>query len=298
MKQIINRKIGGWLFFLFAIGLFCTQLGSFYLQSRYSMEYTDNRIFYLINILILISLVLSIFLLLPVTKKWKMIIVSILLVFIVIFVGLMINHSKKVNHIVSISPDFKNVLVIKENKVTGQAVYYRTYYGIFARQKEMLPYRTIGEFKVVWLAKDIATVTYKAYDHTLHQYIGTYGDRNGGSYSYVGSSIHGHWQADTVRVISDSEGITIDNNGEIEHYNWVNIVQFGTTAIVLLENNEAIFMKNNEAKWTIALNLNFKSNSNAALPPSGEITLYKASMDSSEPITLGYEGETAAHSKQ
>ncbi len=210
----------------------------------------------------------------------------------------MINHSKRINHIVSISSDFKNVLVIKENRATGQAIYYRTYYGIFARPKETLPYRTIGEFKVKWLEKDIAAVTYKDSIHSIHQYIGTYGDRNEGSYSYVGPSIHGKWQAGSVRMISDSEGITIDNNGEVESYDWKNIVQFGTIAIVLMKNNEATSMNNNEAQWTIALNENFNSNSNSSIPPSGEITLYKATMDINEPLKLGYEGEAAAQPKQ
>ncbi|WP_342431592.1 hypothetical protein [Neobacillus sp. FSL H8-0543] len=300
MNPTINqkKKIGGWLFFLFSIMLFCAQMGYFFLQSRYNVEYTDNRIFYLINILILISLVLTIFLLFTVTKKWKMIIVSILVVLTLLLVGLMINHSKRINHIISISSDFKNVLVIKENRATGQASYYRTYYGIFARPKEMFPYRTIGEFKVKWLEKDIVAVTYKDSIHSIHQYIGTYGDRNEGSYSYVGPSIHGQWQTESVRLISDSEGITIDNNGEVEIYDWKNIVQFGTIAVVLMKNNEATLMNNNEAEWTIALNENFNSNSNAAIPPSGEITLYKATMDIIEPLTLVYEGEADAQPKQ
>ena len=52
MKQISkNRKIAGWLFFLFAIGLFCIQMGYFLLRSKYDVEYADNRIFYVINII-------------------------------------------------------------------------------------------------------------------------------------------------------------------------------------------------------------------------------------------------------
>ena len=53
-----------------------------------------------------------------------------------------------------------------------------------------------------------------------------------------------------MRLISAPEGITIDYNGEMESYDWENIVQFGTIAVVLT--------KNNEAEWTIALNENFK----------------------------------------
>lgn len=280
MKQVNKfRKIGGWLFFLIAIGLFCIQMGYTILRSRYDIEYADNRIFYVINIMIGICLFLSIFLLFTVTKKWKMIMTSIMVTLISLQVGLLINDNHKTKHIVSISPDLKHLLVIKENREIGLAIYYRTYYGIFARPKESLPYKTNGEFKVKWVEKDIAAVTYKTAGNTIHQFIGTYGDRIGGnSYSYVGPSIYGQWEGEHMRVISASEGITIDNNGEVEKYDWDNIVQFGTIAIVL--------MKNNEANWTIALNENFKSNSNEPIPPSGEITIYKATMDNNEPITL------------
>lgn len=204
-----------------------------------------------------------------------------MVVLISLQVVLLISDNHKTKHIVSISPDLKHLLVIKENRDSGPATYYRTYYGILARPKESLPYKTNGEFKVKWIEKDIAVLTYKTASNTIHQFIGTYGDRNGAhSYSYVGPSIHGQWGGNHVKVISASEGIAIDNNGEVEKYYWDNIVQFGTIAVVL--------MKNNEACWTIALNENFKSNSNEPKPPSGEITLYKATMDNNEPITLEY----------
>ncbi|MDR9794096.1 hypothetical protein GBG21_03225 [Aeribacillus pallidus] len=71
----------------------------------------------------------------------------------------------------------------------------RSYYGILARPKERLPYKTDGEFKVEWLANDIAVVTYKTVDHTIQQFIGTYGDRGYGRfYYYAGAEIHGRWR--------------------------------------------------------------------------------------------------------
>ncbi|MEH7249094.1 hypothetical protein V7114_20185 [Neobacillus niacini] len=282
MKQISkNRKIAGWLFLLMAIGLFCIQMGYFILRAKYDVEYADNRIFYLLNILIVIFMGMVLFLLLSVTKKWKIIITSIIVMIVVLQGGLLVSHSSKIKHVVSISPDFRHVNVIKENRVLGLATYYRTYFGIFARPKEELPYNTKGAFKVKWLEKDIAAVTYLTPDRELHQYIGTYGDRNGGySYSYVGPSIQGKWGWENGRVISAPEGIAIDYNGEMESYGWENIVQFGTIAVVLMENNQA--------KWTIALNENFKSNSNEPAPPTGEISLYKVTMDENEPIKLEF----------
>ncbi|MEH7114685.1 hypothetical protein V7124_20350 [Neobacillus niacini] len=282
MKQISkNRKIAGWLFFLMAIGLFCIQMGYFVLRVKYDVEYADNRIFFLLNILIVIFMGVALFLLLSVTKKWKVIITSIIVMIVVLQGGLLVSHSSKIKHVVSISPDFRHVNVIKENRMLGRATYYRTYFGIFARPKEELPYNTKGAFKVKWLEKDIAAVTYLTPDGGLHQYIGTYGDRNGGySYSYVGPSIQGQWEWENVRVSSAPEGITIDYNGEMESFNWENTVQFGTIALVLTENNQA--------KWTIALNGNFKSNSNEPAPPTGEISLYKVTMDENEPIKLEF----------
>ncbi|MEH7009447.1 hypothetical protein V7087_01285 [Neobacillus niacini] len=76
MKQTNNRrkKISGWLFFIIAIMLFCIQMGYFFLHSRYNVEYADNRIFFVINIIVFVSMFFSIILLLTLTKKWKMII--------------------------------------------------------------------------------------------------------------------------------------------------------------------------------------------------------------------------------
>src|SRR5699024_6724787 len=87
--------------------------------------------------------------------------------------------NQKIKNITSVSPDLKHVLSIKENIETGNAIYYISYYGILARPKEKLPYETIGDFKVEWLAHDVAAVTYKTVDNTIQQYIGTYGDRAG-----------------------------------------------------------------------------------------------------------------------
>jgi hypothetical protein len=283
MKPIDTRfkKSGGWLLFLAAIGLFCLQMGYLFLHSRYDVEYTDTRLFYILNLLIIACMTASILLLYSFSKKVKWIIASITTVLVLLQAGLLVHHIDQTNQVTSLSPDWKHLFVIKENRETGEAVHYRTSYWLFARPKESLPYMTSGEFKVKWLEKDIAALTYKADDGTIHQYIGTYGDREGGvSYSYVGPSIQGTWEGKNARVISTTEGITIDNNGEMKRYDWDSVIQFGTLAVVLL--------RNNQAHWTIALNEDFKSNSNEPAPPSGTITLYKATMDHVESVTLKY----------
>ncbi|MFD2759973.1 hypothetical protein [Lentibacillus juripiscarius] len=281
MKQKNLIKIAGWLLFLFAIGFFCLQMGYFFVHERFQVEYIDNRLFYIINIFCVICLALAILLLLPLIEKWKWIGVSVVILFIMVNGGMLVASNQEIKNTTSLSPDFKHVLSIKENTTSGEAVYYRSYYGILARPKEKLPYQTNGKMKVEWLANDVAAVTYKTADHKTQQFIGTYGDRGSGrSYYYVGAEIHGKWEGGNAEVISDQEGITVTQNGETELFDWDHIQQFGTLAVVL--------MKDDEAVWTISLNENFKVDSAASTPPSGNISLYKATMKENKPITLQF----------
>lgn len=274
-------KIIGWILFLFATGFFCLQMGYLVVHARFQVEYIDNRLFYIINIFCVICLTLAILLLLRLTKNFKLIGASIVVVFIIVNAVTLVGSNQEIKNITSVSPDFKHVLSIKENTEIGEAVYYRSYYGFLARPKERLPYETDGDFKVDWLANDVAAVTYKAADNTIQQYIGTYGDRGSGrSYYYVGAEIHGIWQGETLEVVSDTEGISVTENGKTELFDWDNIHQFGTLAVILKKNNEAI--------WTISLNENFEVHSAASEPTVGSISLYKATMEKNQPITLHY----------
>ncbi len=271
-----KRKIvAGWMLFMIAIGLFCLQMGYFYLHSKFLIEYSDNRLFYMINIAIAIFLSLALIVLININRWGKIIGSSILLLFIILNAIMIFNHP--INHVVSVSPDFKHVFVVKENM--GKANYYRTYYGIFSRQKETLPYKTLGDHKVEWLTNDVAAMTYRAMDDSLHQYIGTYGDRgNGISYYYVGSALHGEWKGDTSNIQTHTEGITVEVNGEKETYSWDHVVQFGTLAVVLVEDDQA--------KWTIALNDDFKIDPSLGIGVAGTVGLYKVSMEDNEILTL------------
>lgn len=285
MKQNRDKltKIIGWILFLIVVGLFCLQMGYILLHSRFQVEFIDNRLFYIINILIVFLLFLAILLLFTVAKGFKLIGTGFVAIFIILNVSFLINSNNEVNNVTSISPNFKHVLGIKENVARREAIFYRSYFGVLARPKEKLPYVTKGEFKVEWLAKDIAAVTYKAANNTTQQFIGTYGDRGGGrSYYYVGAEIHGKWRGRNIEVISNQEGVSITKDNKTELFLWKNIEQFGTLAVVL--------MKNNEAAWTISLNENFKVDSDAAEPTVGNITLYKATMKKNQPIKLNYVG--------
>lgn len=281
MKQ--NRdiqKVIGWLLFIVAVGFFCMQLGYLFVHERFEVEYFDNRLFYIINIIFIVCLFPAILLLVRLAKRYKITVASIVVVFIIAHVVLLVGSSKDMNHVTSVSPDFKHVLSIKENVDSGEAIYYRTYYGILARPKERLSGIAAGDFKVKWLVDDVAAVTYQTADG-IQQFIGTYGDRGSGrSYYYVGAEIHGKWQGENIEVVSNTEGITVKKGNKAETFSWANVEQFGTLAIVL--------KKTTEAAWTISLNENFEVHSDASKPTVGTISLYKATMNKNEPITLRY----------
>lgn len=272
-------KIIGWILFALAIASFGLQLGYLFIHAKFQVEYIDNRLFYMINMICAVCMFLAIWLLLRMTKRSKLIMMVIGSAFIVIHLVLLVSSNQEVKNLTSISPDWNHVLSIKENVETGDAVYYRSYYGILARPKEKLPYKTMGEYKIEWLAEDVVAVTYKAKDHTIQQFIGTYGDRGSGkSYYNVGAEIHGMWQGNNIEVLSDTNGISVTANGVTELFEWGDIQQFGTLAVVLKRNNEAV--------WTISLNENFEVLSHASELNAGNIRIYKATMEENEPITL------------
>ena len=170
---------------------------------------------------------------------------------------MLVSNNQTVKNITSISPNWMHILSIKENIEKREIIYYRNYYSILALPKERLPFESRGEFQVEWLANDIAAVTYEAKDNTIQQFIATYGDRgSGSSYYYVGAEIHGHWQGENIKVISDTEGISVIQNDKMELFEWDNIQQFGTLAVILKKNNEAV--------WTISLNEDFEVHSDAS----------------------------------
>lgn len=276
-------NIVGWVLFVIAIGIFTLQMGYLFISEKYLVEYIDDRLFYIINIFCILFLTLAILLLIKLKKKMKIIGAGIAFIFIMVHIFLLVSSNQAVRNITSISPDWKHVLSIKENVENGAAMYYRDYYGILARPKERLPFDTKGEFQVEWLADDIAAVTYEAKDNTIQQYIATYRDRgSGGSYYYVGAEIHGRWQGENIQLISDTEGISVMEDGNTELFEWENIQQFGTLAVVLKRDNEAV--------WTVSLNENFEIYSDAPESTVGNIRIYEATMEKNEPIMLEYRG--------
>ncbi|MFC4618904.1 hypothetical protein ACFO4N_09200 [Camelliibacillus cellulosilyticus] len=275
----LYTKVIGWILFLFAIGCITLQTVYLYAHHRFQVEFVDNRLFYIINILCVIFLALAVILLLNPSKKWLWSIIGLGVIVLLANMGLLVANNKELKNITSLSPDYKHVLSIKEETKSGDAVYLRSYFGILARPKERLPYKTEGTFKVKWLAKDIAAVTYKTTDGKIEQFIATYGDRsNGRSYYYVGAEIQGKWQGKNTKVVSDTKGITVNAGDRTELFDWSHIKQFGTLAIVLEKQNQAV--------WTISLNENFVVNASSGVPKTGDISLYQATMRENNPIIL------------
>lgn len=277
MKQ--NKSlIMGWILLLFAVGLFCLQLAYMFAHYKYQVEYTDSRLFYVFNILCLLFLYFGLTL---IVKKLMKIMLTVLGTILLVQVGLLVHMNQEVRNITSISPNKQHVFSVKGNLKTGEVVYYRTHYGIFARPKEVLHNKIVGEVKVEWLANDIAAITYQAIDHMIEHFVATYGDRKDGiSYYNVGPEIHGVWKGNGVELVSDTEGITIKEHNESELFKWEDIQQYGTLAVVLKRNNEAI--------WTIFLNENFVVHTDSTEPMVGNISLYKVTMEQNQPETLQY----------
>lgn len=269
-------RLLGWLLFLVGVGIFCMESGFLVFHEKYTIEHIDQRLFYLLNILCIICLITGCYLCFTFTKRIKQISLIAVIIFSLLHLGLLFDTQTKINHVIRFSPDYKHVLIIKEDIDSGQAIYHRSLYGIFSRPHTSLPGQPKGEFKIDWLANDVVAVTYKTRDDTIQQYIGTYGDRGNGHYYYVGSEIAGHWEGDRYEVSSDTAGITVIDHGNKELFTWENIEQFGTLAIVL--------KKDNHARWTIALNENFTVQNGNFL--SGNISLYQATMENNQPIIL------------
>ena len=233
MKQNANKltSILGWLLFLVAIGLFIMQMGYLLLHDKFQMEYIDNRLFYLIDISIAICLYAAIMILFHFTRKLKAIATGFTGIFIVMNLFLLFQSNKEIKNIICISPDANNVFSVKTTQ-QGEGIYYRSYYGILARPKATLPYPITGDYHVEWLANDVAVFTYQTNDDKVQTFVGTYGDRKPGGYYYVGMEMQGVWRDGNIKVISKPEGIYVMENNHGEFFEWANVHQFGTLAIV------------------------------------------------------------------
>src|SRR5699024_11646941 len=108
-----------------AVALFCMQLRNFYVEVRYHAEYVDDRIFYIVNVRCIICIVSAIFLLLQVTKRVVWIAAGLVVIFVIVNGFLMMKSNEQSKNMTSISPDFNHVFAIKEDRASGESVYFR-----------------------------------------------------------------------------------------------------------------------------------------------------------------------------
>ncbi len=269
----------GWLALLGSVGLFCLQAGYFLIHHRYQVEYVDNRLFYFINILVVVLLLLSLLLLLRLSGKVRRLIIGIVVIFILVNSVLMQLSQQHTQNIISLSPNSENILVVKQDQEQREAIYYRTQYYIFARPHQRLPKQVQGQYKIDWLTEDVVAVTYQTKTGSVEQFVGTYGDRGDGiSYYEVGMQIQGEWAGEDTRAIVGQEGIEIECQQQSQWFDWDDVVQFGTLAIVLFDQDEPA--------WTIVLNEGYQIYDAENNPPEGEITLYQVTMEEHQPFIL------------
>ncbi|MCL1630795.1 hypothetical protein M3N64_02410 [Sporolactobacillus sp. CPB3-1] len=276
MKRI-KQTIGG-LCFALSLGFFGLQCGYFWLHLQFGIEYFDKRYFYLINSLCLCSLSLALIFLLTLKKKSQYLIGGIAAFFIVISGILVAGVGHDEGLTTSLSPDQQRLLVVKTDRRSGRTIYYRPYYWIFVRAKEALPGLPQKPIKIKWITSDVAALTYRSADQQLRQYLATYGSRGNGGYSHVAAEIQGTWQSNEAEVASDTHGISVTANGKTERFQWNQIEQFGTLAVVLKHADQAV--------WSITLNDDFTPNADAARPAKGTIRLYQATLKETRPQTL------------
>ncbi|MCI1881264.1 MAG: hypothetical protein LKI94_03605 [Sporolactobacillus sp.] len=273
-----SKRIGGGIFLLLAVGFFSLQIGYFFVHRQLGIDYYDKRYFYLVNNLCICSLALAVMFLLTLPKKIQFCLAGLAALFIVISGMLVAGVGRSENLITSLSPDRQHLLVLKKDRRSGRAVYYRPAGPIFVRAKGVLLGRPEKTLKVKWLATDIAAITYRTTDNRLRQYIATYGERGDGGYYHVAAQIQGRWRAGSTTVISDTNGITVTMGEKRELFKWTQIDQFGTLAVVLHQANQAV--------WTIALDDDFTVHAAASKPAGGTIRLYRATTAKNRPLTL------------
>ncbi|NLC65380.1 MAG: hypothetical protein GX752_00400 [Clostridium sp.] len=286
MKQ--NKKklllVLGWILILIALGLLSIQLIYLILHRKFQIEYIDNRLFYIINIFVFICIFISLRVLNVFKEKLKALSAILFTLLVVFNIVLSIQDNRNIKNIVSISPDFKHVFSVKSNQKNNEAIYYRDYYKILARPKEIIELEISDNNDIKWLANDIAVLT--SYDgEQPNIFIGTYGDRNDAvSYYYVAAEIQGIWENEDVRVKSSPDGVQITENNRSIDFQWKDIEQYGTLAIVL--------RKDHEDSWVIALNKDFKVQSDASKDLVGSISLYNASPKNTKVYNLGFISRT------
>lgn len=253
-----------------ALLLLIFQIGNVIIQTNYHVEFIDSRLFYSINLLLILLLSCSVIIHLR-TKRWIM--VAILLFACLIggyHIYKMVEENQTYEQIIHFSPNKKEIFLATYEKNSQDLTYYRRYYYVFKRPKEIIGENVRSYEKVEWLTNDIAVLPYINKEKQQHVYVGTYGDRgSGSSYYYVGSELHGEWSGDGMQISVTPDGIAINKGTDSFEYGWEATQQYGTLALVL-SNEET-------DEWVIGLGESFVATGNGTHSANASIVLYNPS---------------------
>lgn len=264
------------------------QIGAKFLQIKYGLVYLSPWIPVVINSCIILFIGLLLVFNFTETKKYKYIFSAIILLALVGFIGFS-SQTKKIKenrNIYSLSPDKKNIFYLKEE---GQTVtYYQSYYLIFGKPHEVLPYSVEKIGKPKWITNDAAAVTYEDTTGNLHIYLGTYGYRgNGLSYNYVTSLTRGIWGNGLSNLtFSDIRGdIQVLDKGKTSTYSSNQIVQFGTSGVVLTDKISAKYA------YVIPENALYELDDTPKNLQDIQLLAFKPNLENIEVVKLNYTGE-------
>ncbi len=122
------------------------------------------------------------------------------------------------------SPEDGRLILMRQNKETGDISYYHRRFPLIMKRSGELPYPVKEQPKIQWIANDICAITYISKDDdAMHQYVLTYGDRGQGSYYYVAVAMNGSWSGveegtQTWKIqseLGDNAGITLRLSGQL-----------------------------------------------------------------------------------
>ena len=283
-KSRKKRKIAGIVCVIPALLLICMQGVYLTIGKRYQMEYISDLLLYLVYVFIILFLAAAVLLFFWEKKAVRAVAAGAggILALAVLAVG--ISQTKGRSAVLSLSPDFHHMLVLKYEEESGLVTTYRNQILWFARVSDRLPYTAEREMKTQWLAGDVCAVTYESPDDgNVHQYVMTYGDRGDGiTTPYVYNVITGSWagEGDNMtgrRIKTTADGIVLSSDGETEEiYTFEDCVQFGALAIALC--------REGLPQWTLVLDNNCVIGESGYLEDGGTISLCNVSMEKTAPV--------------
>lgn len=263
------------------------QIGAKFLQIKYGLVYLSPWIPVVIDSCIILFIGLLLVFNFIDKKKYKYIFSAFILLSLVAFIGFssQTKEIKENRHIYSVSPDKKNIFYLKED---GQTVtYYQSYYLVFGKLREVLPYSVEKVGKPKWVTNDAVAVTYQDTTGHLHIYLGTYGYRGSAlSYNYVTSLTRGTWENNLSNLtLSNIRGnIQILDKGRNSIYTSNQIVQFGTSGVVLTDKISAKYA------YIIPEDALYESDSTPKNLHDIQLLAIKPNLENMEVVKLSYTG--------